>query len=611
MATKKLTVRGETVDYAIKTGLEQLGLKQEKTLIKILQKDSQSLFAQKEAIIAIIYDDEESTAALSGKANREFKSKFQFRFDDDQAQVQVPPSFYEEQYVKDVDERQQYLVDYLAEHEVQETNEDWISKIAEDYQCQYNFHPVKQLETIPLNNQGATIHLRISEDDMQCRAIIFHGEGTCEQEVFTVLKKQGIVKGIRRKNLSSILSNKYQCYFTLAEGEAPIDDQPGEVEKFFQEDEHKEFAKMMEMLTIDTRNIKDINIAERNQLLIHIGDVIKGTDGYTIKGEVVKREEISDSEMTIKCGQQVYCSDDGKEIFAKDSGHILWKRDENFIDVEPVYIVEGNVDYAEGNIHGFVGKVIIKGDVKPRFSVVAQGDVEVQGTVEDAIIKSTNGNVFIAQSVIHKKEGMVQAKETVHCFIATGAHLKGRNIIVEKEAMNSQIEAENEVIATGSPGVIIGGEVHCKSLLRANTIGSESCVPTKLHIGDVTEPKQKLRGLTQKTRVTAAKLKETEEIVEILSKKAEHDDLDSLQQGQLDKAKQEVPDLNDYLKYCEEQEESLKQEIQERRPAKLEILDTLHPHIDIFLFEGHLIPHSAEKHTGFSYRKGSIQRYPL
>jgi len=611
MATKKLTIKGETVEYAIKRGLSQLGLSQDRTLIKILQKDSQGFFGHKDAVVAIVYDDEESEAALNAKIDKEFRSKFKFRFVEQQAQIQVPACFYEDQYVHSAEERQEFLEDFLRNYGVDHPDDQAISKVVEDFQCQYSFIPVKDFETEPLNNRESSIHLMISDDKMLCRAIIFHGEITHEEEVFNVLKKRHIVKGIMRKNLQHVLKTGYCGYFTLAQGEPAVDDTPGAVEKFFQENEHKEFSKMMEMLTIDTRSVKEINIAERHQLLIKLGDVITGSDGYTIEGDAVPKKEVAESEGSIKLGPNVYASDNGKEIYAKESGHIVWKSDERFIDVEPVYIVEGNVDFSEGNIHGFVGKVIIKGDVKPKFSVVAQGDIEIHGTVEDAVVKSTNGNVLVAQSVIHKNEGTIQAKESIHCSIATNADLHAKNIIIEKEAMNSFMEAENQITITSNPGVLIGGETHVKNVLLVKTVGSESSVPTKLHIGDVSQIKNRLRSLTQKGRDTAMKLKEAKEVINILSYRSESEELDIIEQQQLERAQKEIPNLEDYIKYCQEQKEILEKEIEERRPARLEVLETLYSHVDIFLFEGHFIPQSPEKHTGFHYKKGRVQRYSL
>lgn len=611
MATKKLTIKGETVDYAIRTGLERLGLPRDQTYIQILQKDSQSIFGHKEAIIAILYEQEESEDALKARWDNEFKSKFQFRYANGEAQVHVPACFYDLRYLRDKPSRFEYLLEYLKELGVEEPDSEQIDYIAEDYQCQYDFFPVKSLETIRINEYDAHLSLIISNDKMRAQALIFQGSGVQEEEVLQILGQQGIVKGVIIQNLRTALQRNYCDYFDIARGMAPIHDQPGPVEKFFQEDERKEFAAMMEALTINTRQVKDINIAERNQLLIRIGEVIHGKDGFNITGAVLPKEDITDADGGINLGPNVHRSEDGSEIFAKESGHILWRADELLIDVEPIYIVEGNVDYNEGNIIDFVGKVLIRGDIKPRFTVSAEGDVEIHGTVEDATVINHKGNVMVAGSVINKMSGSITAARDAHCGIATNAKIQAQRIIIEKEVMNSTLSAEKEIEVTGAPGVILGGVTQAKDLVRANTIGSESWVPTRVHVGDVTDKKKRLRTLRQKSSSLRDKLKEAMEVIRILEPREQEGNLNAMQQQQLAKAQEELREYQEAAAYAEEEENQLKEEICSRRSARFEILKELYPQVDVFIYESHMVPTTVEKFSGFRCKDGRIQRYSL
>ncbi|SCA63323.1 hypothetical protein SCG7086_AO_00170, partial [Chlamydiales bacterium SCGC AG-110-P3] len=359
------------------------------------------------------------------------------------------------------------------------------------------------------------------------------------------------------------------------------------------EDEIKEFTRMMTALTIDTRSIKDINIAERNQLLLSIGEIIPGHNGRRIDGKILKKRDISHSGIGINLGPNTYASDSGKEVYAKRAGHIVWKPEENLLDIEPVYIVEGNVDFSEGNIQGFVGKVIVKGDVKPKFKVVAHGDVEIQGTVEDALIRSTNGNVVILGSVVNKSDGLIQASKTAHVCIATNANIKGQRIVI------------------GSPGVVIGGVLQAKNLIQANSIGSESGVATKIHVGDVKALRERLRALGQKASADSALLKELTEVIKLLEFKETSNTLDSDQANLLSKARTDAPELKGLLEATHEEEIEIKREIASRRPARLEVMDTLHPQVDVWLFEACVTTQAAEKFTGFRCKDGIMQRYSL
>ena len=612
MGIKKLTVTGDTVDFAILKGLQQIGLTQEQTCIQILQKESDTIFGYREAAIAIVFDEEESDQAIIEKTRHEFESKLLFRFHEGHAQVQVPSLFYDDRYVTSQEEREEFLRKFLEKHEVSDPDAAAITNITTDFHHQYSFVNVKELETFPLNGHGASIHIRLSEDEMSCEAIIFHKEALSLNQVLKALEEQGITYGLLKANISKVLESEFTGLFTIAKGTPAQDDMPGNVEKFFQEDEHKEFSEMMEALTIDTRAVKDINIADRHQLLMNIGDVVPGYNGSTIKGKVIQKKDISESDKGLSFGESVYLSDSGKEIYAKVSGHIVWRPTDGYIDVEPVYIVDGNVDFTEGNIIGFVGKVIIKGDVRPRFSVVAEGDIEIHGCVEDATVRSTSGNVRVAGSVIHKTEGIISAKEAIYCNIATNANLKATQVIIEKEAMNSNIEAEDSLKAEGTPGTIIGGVIEATNLIRVNSIGSERGIATEVHVGDVSELKKRLRTLHQQIMTKAEQLKETKQVHKILDIKLQDGvELTEGQQRQYERLKQEIVDVEDGIEFAREEEEKIKKRIDERKGARLEILKDMFKEVELFIFDSRTVIANTEHYTGFHCPKGTIKRYSL
>ncbi|MDF2550116.1 MAG: polymerase [Chlamydiales bacterium] len=612
MAIKEVTVSGPTLDYAIKKGLDQIGLSQTSTYIRILQKDSQSVFGHKEAIVTIAFDEDESKVALAHKTRSEFKTKFKFLLKEGKAFVQVPSSFYEPFYLPSKEDREKYLREFLKEQRVETPDEEAVQRLITDFHCQYELVAVKTFDCDPLDEKGGLIYLSVSADALLAEAIIFPGSEELEEgAIFKALKKRSIIKGVMLNHIRQALKTRFIGYFEVARGKAPVDDAIGRIEKFFQEDEHKEFTKMMELLTIDTRNIKEINIADRNQLLLQVGDVVIGEDGYTVDGRILKKKELGANEKGVKLGGNVQISDDGRSVYATESGHIVWKPDEKFIDIEPMYIVEGNVDFSEGNIVGFVGKVLIKGDVKPKFTVSAEGDVEIRGSVEDATVESLRGNVFIAGSVVHKRQGMIKAKETVHCALATNADLRAKRIVIEKECLNSHVEAEESIEIVGNPGAVIGGELIAKQLIRVNILGSENGVKTKVHVGDVTELKKRLRTLMQKLNLLANQLKETQQILAILETKKQRSKLSAGQEEQLQKVLQEIPGLEDAIQFGQQDENLVRAEIQKQKSARLEILKTLHAQVDIYCFEAYYIPPTKEAYVGFKCQDGEIKRYQL
>ena len=611
MGTKTLNIVGETVEFAIRDGLKQIGLPQEKTLIKILQRESHTLFGYREAIISIVFDEEESTNAIQEKLERDFRARFDFRYHDGMAQISVPHNFYDGKHLHTVEDRQSYIGAYLVEMGVSDPAPEQIQTLVEDVKCQSKWFTVKDLEIFPLNNTGASIHIRFSEDMMLCEGIIFHNGNIQPDDVYKVLKNQHVTHGIQKNNIKKVLDAKYTGFFPLAKGKPAVDDAPGDLEKFFQEDERKEFAKMMELLTIDTRSVKDINIAERNQLLLTIGDIIAGEDGYRINGDPILKLDITQASSALKVGPNVYFSDSGRELYANTSGHIRWDPKDNSIDVEPIYIVDGNVDFSEGNIIGFVGKVLIKGDVMPKFTISAEGNIEIHGSVEEAYVHSTNGSVFIGGAVVHRTEGQIEAAETVQCNIATNAKIIANEIIVDKEAMNSELIAKESIIATGQPGVILGGSISSQKFIQANTIGSSSGVQTEVRVGDTTPLRQELRDIRNEVSKMSAQLKESVEIKKTLELKKKARPLSTSQEKQLTKSKKEIPELEDHLNAHKERELVLSEEIKSLKMAKMEVLQTLHKQVDVHIYDAYMLTESEEKYTGLKCIRGEMRRYSI
>ncbi len=611
MGVKRLTVKGETVDYALRKGLNQIGLTTEQVAIEIIQRERDTIFGFREAAIAIVFDEAESAESIRESTFGEFRAKFKFRFHEGEAQAQVPACFYDDLYLTTPEARREFLLELCSAYGVDDPEEELIQEITGNYEHQHSFVTVKKMECHDLNDEGGKLHFIVSDDEMLAQGIIFPGGDVDATTVARCLNQHGVTHGVLKANIEKVLASGHVAYFPLARGKPNVDDHPGEIEKFFQEDEHKQFAQMVEELTIDTRSVKEINLADRHQLLLRIGDIVKGEDGYTLSGKVLPKQELFSAAEGIKLGEFVYFSDDQTEVYSKKSGHIVWKPENGYIDVEPVYTVEGNVDFSEGNIIGFVGKVIIKGDVKPKFSVIAEGDIEIHGSVEDATVRSTSGSVMIAGSVIHKMEGTISAKETVYCNIATNATIKAKKIVLDKESMNSHLEAEEEILAEGTPGTIIGGKTIATHLVRANSIGSDRGVPTKVYVGDVSELKTRLRTLHQRMMKSSRQLKEAKQVLSILETKKEKPGLTDNQQKQYTRVQNELMDLEDNLQFSAGEETKIKEAINDRRRARLEITKELFREVDVHIFEGYFVPTSKENYTGFRCKSGIVTRYSL
>lgn len=205
----------------------------------------------------------------------------------------------------------------------------------------------------------------------------------------------------------------------------------------------------------------------------------------------------------------------------------------------------------------------------------------------------------------------MQAAKTVHCNIVKNAVIRAETILIEKEAMNSELTATNKVLAIGNPGAIIGGVCDATYIIRANLIGSDRGVQTHVRVGDVTELKARLRKTQQRSTRQEAELKEAQQVFKILSRRQREHGLTASQEEQLERTKATVPQLQEALQFAHDEEATIKEEIKQRKNGRLEVLKTLYPQVDVNIFEAKLVPRTAEQYTGLRCSHGAVKRYSL
>lgn len=107
----------------------------------------------------------------------------------------------------------------------------------------------------------------------------------------------------------------------------------------------------------------------------------EGTVGFDVHGQTLppptSRDRILDT--MLGPGTEI----DGDTIVSSFAGRPFFR--EGRIQVLAVYEVNGDLDFSVGNID-FVGDVIIRGDIKPGYSIHTSGSVTVRGTTEHATI---------------------------------------------------------------------------------------------------------------------------------------------------------------------------------------------------------------------------------
>lgn len=193
-------------------------------------------------------------------------------------------------------------------------------------------------------------------------------------------------------------------------------------------------------------------------------------------------------------------------IVAETMGHA--RLEDGILEVQEFYLVDGDVDYASGNI-AFGKSVLVRGDVKAGFSVEAGGDVEVSGLVEDCTVKA-QGKLLIKGGFTGQGKGLIQARGEIRIAYVRNQKVRGESEVrIHKEAVNSRMQSRQTIFVNG---LLAGGKAQARLAIECQVAGTETGTPTHLEAGydyAVAEEIADIRGEMDKMGRYAKKLEDS------------------------------------------------------------------------------------------------------
>ncbi len=343
-----------------------------------------------------------------------------------------------------------------------------------------NGNPVKigEYHIEPLTN---LLLVEITDDELKAYLTILYppegGKVITIKSIYQELAKQKVVYGIQEDKLAQVLKKEeFNKVFLIAQGISPENGEDAKITlKFKKEKEYK-----LEEVggRIDFKEMNPITIVKETEIIAVKTKATAGKPGITVTGKLIPAQPGKD--IPFPDGKNIEVSTDGLELRTTTSGRIIFDKDK--INIEPIYEINGNVDYSTGNID-FPGTVIINGDVVGGFSVKAGGDVFIKGCIENAHIEA-KGNITIESGILGKNVGYLHSLGNISAkYIEHSTIDSHRDVIVSESIIHSYVNAKHKVIVKGRLGVILGGRIRAGLEIRAKTIGSWTEVPTELEVG--------------------------------------------------------------------------------------------------------------------------------
>lgn len=331
--------------------------------------------------------------------------------------------------------------------------------------------------------------VRITVDKIKQHAFLdcvpAYGSGTplTAAAVEAEMKKQGILFGILEKNIHDAVDTANRTHtgqngILAAQGKPPVPGDKGKIEYMFEEKPEECEFHVLPDGRVDYRKTKVIVMTEQDRLLARIIDPQNGIEGKNVYGETVSAA--SGAPIRLAMGRGVRVSESGKEYYAVTDGCII--SNGSLLEVVPVYVVNGDVDFSTGNIQ-FNGTVLINGTVRDGFEVKAEGDIIVNNIVESARLEAGR-DIIIKGGVQGKGKGLICAGRDLRVGYAQNARLEAQgNIYIANYAINSCIFTSRFLIMNQQRGAIMGGEAYALKGIDAMTLGSENGIKSYVDVG--------------------------------------------------------------------------------------------------------------------------------
>ncbi|MDR1302026.1 MAG: FapA family protein [Treponema sp.] len=288
------------------------------------------------------------------------------------------------------------------------------------------------------------------------------------ETILNVLKDNRVVYGIKEDFLQNFLDRpSYRVPVVAAEGIPAVNGRDAYIEYLFKTTQKRAPVHEGADGRVDFREINSIQNVVKDQPLAKKIPPEEGTVGRTVIGGYLPAKPGNDIEIPL--GINVHLGEDRSTVISDINGQVILAS--GLISVEPVYTVQGNVNLKTGNII-FLGTVIITGNVEDGFSVKAQGNIEVKGSVEMADLEA-EGDIIVQKGITSRNTGTVKAGKSVYArFIENAAIEAGNMVIVSDGIINSRVDAFKRIVCKGKRATIVGGHLRAAEEINAKVIGS-------------------------------------------------------------------------------------------------------------------------------------------
>ncbi len=356
----------------------------------------------------------------------------------------------------------------------------------------------------------------LKEDGMKAYARFYapsnDGDVMSYDEIIRDLNLKKVTVGIKEDVIRQFVADRLYCTdILIAEGIPVREGRNGFVEYLF-DTELDTKPTLNEDGSVDFFHLNAVCHCAKGQVLARLIKEDPGEAGSNVMGEKKSPREVKKE--TLSYGRNIVLSEDRLEISAEIDGHVQLIDGKVF--VSGVLEIQ-NVDPSTGNLD-YDGDIVIQGNVMTGFSVKTNGNIEVKGVVEGAILEA-GGNITLSRGVNGMSRGKLTAKGNIISKFIENATVSAGGFVETDCILHSKVSAFTRVTVQGRRGFITGGTVRAGEVVEAKTLGSAMGVDTVIEVGTDPEQKERLALLQGRVMETKKMIATTEPVLVAVGQK--------------------------------------------------------------------------------------------
>lgn len=506
MDNEYIVLEGKEYDKLVAQGIQHFNTSKESLNVEVLES-KKNLFSSYFKVK--ISKKENKTLkmienSIDSIINEELNSRekgIEFRFAEDGVYIKV--------------EKGVTMVDIVSQIDLKRIQSVDISKIKQGLELGNFNNWIKIAEPQEEKKIDSECKITISKDGMKAFISLSRpigGADVSEKEIHELLKQNRIVFNINDTEVRNAVINRiYNKEILVAEGIEPQAGQDAVLTYHFDLSTEKAI-NMDKDGKIDYHELSLIKNVKAGDLLVTLTPNTAGIPGKNVLGEEVPGKD--GRKLVLPRGKNVDISEDGLCLVSTIDGEV--KALDGKVNVFSIYEVKHNVDNSTGNIR-FNGKVIVMGNVLTGFVIEAEGDVEVYGVVEGAVIRS-NGNIILHRGIQGMNRGELYCEGDLIGKFIENSKIEVKGNIQSDAIMHSQVTCGRKLEANGRKGLLVGGTFKVGEEIKARVIGSPMATITELEVGVNPDMRKKYENIKNELKQISDNLDKTTKAVDLLTK---------------------------------------------------------------------------------------------